>query len=115
MLKIVDKVSYARPIQQLIIKDMRETFAKSEICWHILAQRELHGITMNPPEPNFNDDGIKMEDDDSKSSFSKSQSSDQSVSLKPMRKRIEQCLKTYVRGIEHVCYLSNNFFFDSYN
>lgn len=101
MLKIVDKLSYARPIQQAILEDMRETFSKSEILWHTLAQRELHGLTVNENLSNSMED-IKEEDEDSKSSFSKSQSSDISVSLKPMRKRIELCLKTYMKAIEHV-------------
>lgn len=101
MLKIVDKLSYARPVQQTILDDMRGLFFKDEILWHTLAQRELHGLTANENSSIFVDE-IKQEDDDSKSSYT--QSSDHSVSLKPMRKRIELCLKTYIKAVDHVGY-----------
>lgn len=101
MLQIVDKLSYARPMQQTILNHVRTEYLHSELLWHTLAQRELHGMTVNDNSKNFADEN-HQDDDDSKSSFSKSQSSDHSVSLRPMRTRIKACVETYKEGIEHV-------------
>lgn len=106
MLQIVDKLSYARPMQQIILVDVRTEYLQNELLWHTLAQRELHGMTVNDNPKNFGDEN-HQEDEDSKSSFSKSQSSDHSVSLRPMRTRIKACVETYKDGIDHVSYPKN--------
>lgn len=103
MLQIVDKLSYARSMQQIILVDVRTEYLRNELLWHTLAQRELHGMTVSDNPKNFVDEN-HQEDDDSKSSFSKSQSSDHSVSLRPMRTRIKACVETYKEGIDHVSY-----------
>lgn len=103
MLQIVDKLSYARSMQQIILVDVRMEYLHNELLWHTLAQRELHGMTVNDNFKSFADEH-HQEDDDSKSSFSKSQSSDHSVSLRPMRTRIKACVETYKEGIDHVSF-----------
>lgn len=103
VLQIVDKLSYARSMQQLILTDARAEYLHNELLWHTLAQRELHGMTVNDNSKFFADEH-HQEDDDSKSSYSKSQSSDHSVSLRPMRTRIKACVETYKEGIDHVSF-----------
>lgn len=45
MLYIANKFEYAKSFQQHIMDDLRRMFAREEISWHTLAQRELTGTS----------------------------------------------------------------------
>lgn len=92
MLEIVDKFSYAKSVQQLILQDLRDMFKHEEIVWHTLAQRELNGI---PTDKFF--DLIKMKNENELKNEEKGPGQQPSL-----RKRIEQCEEVYKQAVECV-------------
>lgn len=91
MLGIVDKFEYARPIQKLILDNLRDLFPHRELLWHSLAQRELNGLA-HPDTHIDSNESIKQETQvDSKAGILKSVE----TSGATLKKRIERCVQIY--------------------
>lgn len=107
MLSIVDRFSYASSIQQNILEDMRLLFPRDEKLWHILAQRELHGLSAVDCTMDFSGlikmEGSMNKDEDSKFNLKKLKIEDLSAPANhTLRKRIELCMQIYEESVKVV-------------
>lgn len=97
MLNIVDKFSYAKPLQQTILDDMRRLFPRHELLWHTLAQRELNGLSLSDTTTDISD-VVKKEDEESHEPRIEAIP----PSTHTLKKRIELCVQIYDSAVKLV-------------
>lgn len=126
MLDIVDNFSYAHTIQSRILSDMRTMFARNELLWHTLAQRELKGLSVEcnvdckaelikvecqSEEMNYSDSENRCSEDaengneDVKMDVDlENVKTEESAEPQPntLKKRIEICIQIYEAAVEWV-------------